>query len=160
MSRAFQRSINRVARATLGVLPSTPVAFLQAEGGSMPAVARLDRRQEAFAIRLASRSEGPHGRLLQSRVGLGLRLKEAIPEAERGRVEQINGSKGLVFPGGVDIPGEHVGKEEKEEGVSLAVEEAKKMSEDMDTIWTDGSRLEEGKVGAGIAWFDKGDDKE
>ena len=29
------------------------------------------------------------------------------------------------------------------------------MSEDTDTIWTDGSRLEDGRVGAGIAWFER-----
>lgn len=42
-----------MSRATLGVHPSTPVAFLQAEGGSIPAVARLARRQGAFPMRLA-----------------------------------------------------------------------------------------------------------
>ena len=37
---SFQESINRIGRTTLRVLPSTPVAFLQAEGDSMPAEAR------------------------------------------------------------------------------------------------------------------------
>ena len=32
------------------------------------------------------------------------------------------------------------------------------MSEDTDTIWTDGSRLEDGRVGAGIVWFEKGEE--
>lgn len=125
----------------------------------MPALARLDRRQEAFAVRLASRSEGPHGRLLQSRVGLGLRLREAIPEAEGGRVEQVRCSRGLVFPKVAIIPVEHREKEEKEDGVKKAMDEASGMSEDTDTIWTEGSKLEDGRVGAGIAWFDKGEDK-
>ena len=58
MSKAFQRNINRMSRSSLGVLSSTPVAFLQAEGGSTPAVARLDRRQEAFTIRLAAATRG------------------------------------------------------------------------------------------------------
>lgn len=40
--------------ASLGVLPSTPVAFLQAEGGSPPPRAILDRRQGAWATRLGS----------------------------------------------------------------------------------------------------------
>ena len=71
----------------------------------------------------------------------------------------MKGSRGLVFPGGVVIPVERIGKEEKEKNVRQAMEEANKTSKDTDTIWTDGSRLEEGKVGAGIAWFDKGDDK-
>ena len=34
------------------------------------------------------------------------------------------------------------------------------MSRDTDTIWTDGSRLEDGRVGAGVAWFeDNGGDR-
>lgn len=34
--------------------PSTPVAFLEVEGDSMPATAGLDQRQEGFAARLCS----------------------------------------------------------------------------------------------------------
>ena len=49
METSFQRSINKMTRATLGAFPSTPVAFLQAEGGLAPAAARLERRQGAFA---------------------------------------------------------------------------------------------------------------
>ena len=45
METSFQKSINRMARSALEVLPSTPVAFLQAEGGSAPAAARLERRR-------------------------------------------------------------------------------------------------------------------
>lgn len=71
MSRAFQKSINRMARASLGVLSSTLVAFLQAKGGSMPAKERLDRRQEASAIRLASVTTGPHRDLLRATSGSG-----------------------------------------------------------------------------------------
>ena len=58
MERTFQRSINGMAGASLGVLPSTPDAFLQAEAGSLPARARVDRRQSAFATRLISAPGG------------------------------------------------------------------------------------------------------
>ena len=54
VERTFQKSINRMAKASLGVLPSAPVAFLQAEGRSLPAWARLEKRQAAVATRLAS----------------------------------------------------------------------------------------------------------
>lgn len=47
-----------MARATLGAFPSTPVAFLQAEGGLAPAAARLGRGQGAFS-RLALCSAAP-----------------------------------------------------------------------------------------------------
>lgn len=104
MSGTFQRIINRVSRATMGVLASTPVVFLQAEGGSMPAAARLDRRQEAFAIRLASSSRRPHEDLLRSEIGLGSRLRRAVPEAEGGGVERVRLGRGLIFPGEVAVP--------------------------------------------------------
>ena len=90
--KAFQRSINRMSRSSLGALPSTPVAFLQAEGGSTPARARLDRRQEAFAIRLASAISGPHTELLGAASGLGKRISALVgqggtrEEVEVGRV--------------------------------------------------------------------------
>lgn len=45
MEASFRKSINRMERPALGVLPPTPVAFLQAEGGFAPAAVRLGRRQ-------------------------------------------------------------------------------------------------------------------
>ena len=85
-------------------------------------------------------------------------MRGAVPEAERGGVERVGFSRGLVFPGEVVVPAERRGGEDKEEGTRHAVDEARKMSGDMDTIWTDGSRLENGRVGAGIAWFEKGEE--
>lgn len=54
------------------------------------------------------------------------------------------------------VPAERRGKEGREEVTRHAVDEARKMSEDTSTVWTDGSRLENGKVGAGIAWLEEG----
>ena len=156
MCQAFQRSINRMTRATLGVPPSTPVAFLQAEGGSIPAEARLDGRQEAFAVRLASR-EGQQGRLLQAGTGLGSRLRSAVGTENIEEVEQVGCGRGLVFPGVVAVPKEGRGSEEKEELARQAMTEANIRNRDLNTIWTDGSRLEDGRVGAGMAWYEKGD---
>ena len=90
MGRTFQKGINRMTRATLGVLPSTPVAFLQAEGGSIPAVARLNGRQEAFAVRLASREEPDDG-LLRAGTGLGERLRKMIGQGTGGGGESREG---------------------------------------------------------------------
>ena len=59
-----------MTRASLGVLPSTPVAFLQAEGGSLPARVRLEERRAAFATRLASTSGGPHAAMIRGRTDL------------------------------------------------------------------------------------------
>lgn len=92
-----------MARAILGVLPSTPVAFLQAEGGSLPARARLDKRQAAFEFRLASAPGGPHTGLLGARTGLGERLRESLGQAsstsatvERSVIGQVRAFRRVV----------------------------------------------------------------
>ena len=149
MGKAFQIGINRMTRATLGVLPSTPVAFLQAEGGSVPAVARLQARQEAFAVRLASRDEPADG-LLEAGTGLGKRLREMT----EGEAEKVRCSRGMVFPGVIAIPAVCYNDEDRRRVARDAEEEARSMEGDIDTIWTDGSRLDDGRVGAGVAWFE------
>ena len=160
MSRAFQRSINRMSRSSLGVLSSTPVTFLQAEGGSLPAKGRLDRRQEAFAIRLASTTPGPHTSLLRGTPssGLGQRIRGLIGQDILGqRVEVSRISASMSFPGGIELPPvwRKEEKEEREEGVRAAMEKAKEKEQGPDTIWTGGSKLEGGGVGAGVAWYEE-----
>lgn len=154
MERAFQKIINRMARASLGVLPSTPVAFLQAEGWSLPAQARLDRRQSSFATRLASAPQGPHRDIFYGRTGIGERLREALGQAAVGTVKRSTLSQGRAFPGTVDIP-PAVSGEDKKKMIEAAVEEARGFERDPDTIWTDGSRLASGGVGGAIAWYEE-----
>ena len=149
MSSAFQKGINRMTRATLGVLPSTPVAFLQAEGGSIPAVARLQGRQEAFAIRLAAREEPADG-LLRAGTGLGKRLRDMTKQG----TEQIRASRGMVFPGVIEVPAICHNDEDRRTTSKDAEEEARTMNGNVNTVWTDGSRLEDGRVGAGVAWYE------
>ena len=118
---------SQTSRPSLGVLPSTPVAFLQAEGGSVPARARLDRRQGAFAIRLASSTSGPHTGLLRTATGSGLghRLREwAGPEVLGQKIESSRISMGISFPGCVELP-PVLGGEEKEEAVRADIEKAR-----------------------------------
>ena len=156
MRDTFQVGINRMSRATLGVLPSTPVSFLQAEGGSVPAEVRLRGRQEAFANRLATRREGRDG-LLQMKVGLGMRLRNIIEEGGDGGVEGVEEtrhSRGLSFPGVVAIPAIDYDEKDKVEIAKAGKEEAEAMGKDMNTIWTDGSRQRDGRVGVGIAWLE------
>ena len=154
MSRAFQKSINRMSRVYLGVLPSTPVAFLQTEGGSVPATARLDRRQESFAIRLASATSGPHTGLLRATSGLGHRISEMVPEVREQEIEDSRPSLGRSFPGVVDIMPVWRG-EEREEGIRMAIKEATEKEKGPNTIWADGSRLDDRRVGVGVAWYEK-----
>lgn len=59
MQDEIQRAINRMSRASMGVLRLTPVAFLETFGGSMPAGPRLQLRQASYAGRVvSSESEG------------------------------------------------------------------------------------------------------
>ena len=119
----------QISRASMGVLSSTPVAFLQAEGGSVPAGARLDRRQEAFAIRLASTIPGPRRDLLQATSGLGRRLRGRIGwDIVDQEVEASSISLGRSFPGVVEIPSTGGGEEGKDERVRAAIEKEGKKS--------------------------------
>ena len=123
----------------------------------MPAVARLDRRQEAFAIRPASTTPGPHTELLRAKTGLGQRVGRLVgPEGGVQKVEASRVGLGRSFPGDVtlEIPPAWK-KEEKEERAREAMEEAIKKELDPNTIWTDGSRLDNGTVGAGVAWYEE-----
>ena len=156
--RTFQKSTNRMARASLGVLSSTPIAFLQAEGGSLPARARLEKRKTSFTIRLASALGGPHAALVRGgpgRSGLGGRLRERLGSAAavRATIERSATGQGRTFPGLVVVPPVLTG-EEKERRLELAVEEAKLYERDPDTVWTDGSRLGSVGVGGGVAWYE------
>ena len=128
-THSFQLGINRMTRATLGVLPSTPVSFLQAEGGSVPAEARLRGRQEAFAVRLASKSEGKGG--LSAGVGLGKRLQDMVGEGEGGgEIEQVRCSRGLVFPGMVTVPAVCYEEKDRKAIARAGEEDARAMEED------------------------------
>ena len=92
MEEGPQRTLKRMRRATLGALPSTPIAFLGAEGGSIPARARLDRRQEGFAARLCSSTLLGHRRTIQGATHLGTRLCSAVGlSASEIRMVEVTG---------------------------------------------------------------------
>ena len=141
METSLQKSVNRMARTPPGVLPSPPVAFSQAEGGSMPATARLEKRQGAFATRLASVLSGPHHGI-SSRIGLGARLRNALsPGTNVREVEKIRVSQGQTFPGEICLPptgrgrGEEKKEKEKEEKIKKAVSEAQGYSRCPSTVY-------------------------
>lgn len=152
IERAFQKNINRVARA-LEVLPSTPVAFHRAEGRSIPAAARLDRRQSSFALRLASAQSGPHHNLIRQQTTLGHRLRTALgPGIDIDSIERSGLSQGQNFPGTVHRPPVVKGEiREEEERIERATGKAKGFDRNPNTVRKDGSRLEQGGVGGGVA---------
>ena len=60
----------------------------------------------------------------------------------------------MIFPGIIDMPAVCHSDEDKGVVSGDAEREARAMGEDTNTIWTDGSRLEDGRVGAGVAWYE------
>lgn len=76
-----------------------------------------------------------------------------MPEIVEQRVEGSSVSLGRALLGAVCLPPAR-GKGEKEQGIRAAEEEATRKEKDPDTIWTDRSRLEDGGVGAGVAWYE------
>ena len=58
----YQLAINRMARSTLGVQPSTPRGTIMAESGFTPARALLDHRRACFAQRLYAGLRGARAR--------------------------------------------------------------------------------------------------
>ena len=65
-------------------------------------------------------------------------------------------SQGKIFPGRVDLlPIYRKQDKDKGESIRAAIEGAREYERDHDTIWIDGSKLDSGGVGVGIAWYEK-----
>jgi len=144
MENEYQLAINQMARQTLGCLPSTPLGALMRESNLTPAAALLNHRQAQYTHRLLARPPGhggpeeilgKHGtplanRLLQS---TGLEKEE---EHEKMAMPMASKTKATIVI------------ESKEEAAAIA----KGWQDKLNTVWTDGSRLEDGRVGAAVAW--------
>ena len=98
---------------------------------------------------MAARREPADG-LLEAGTGLGRRLREMT---EPG-TEQVRCSRGMVFPGIIAVPAVCYSDKDRRTASRDAEKEARAMGEDTNTIWTDGSRLDDGRVGAGVAWYE------
>jgi len=110
------------------------------ESRMRPATVQLDNRQRRFTARLLSLPAGSEARgIVGAQSAIGRRLEASIGYS--GRVE------------GTEI----TSRPEKLEAVRIveererAIEEAEKDREGL-TIFTDGSRLESGATGYGVAW--------
>ena len=143
-----------MGRASLGVRRTTPVGIIAAESALPPARALLNHRQASFALRLLSRpadSGGQEEILIHRNSELTARIRERCG-LRRGETAEIQ--KWEEFR---EIRAEvHV--ERKED----ALKRAKEWTEEdqRDTVWTDGSRLENERVGAAIAFKREGTWKE
>ena len=138
----YQRAINRMARSTLGVFRSTLQGILAAESGHTPARALLDYRQSRFVQLHARplRGGGPE-EILECDDGAMVRKLRAAANTRQGEtVEPQVWSESKTFPGLCEIAPE-----------AQALETAREWRA-QGTIWTDVSRVDDGKVGAACAW--------
>ncbi|KAJ5453717.1 uncharacterized protein N7458_004673 [Penicillium daleae] len=169
----MQRMMNRQARAITGMLKTTPMGLLNREAGLTPAVVLLEGRQLRYTTRLlglpddsparstlpVSFREGdqhaqpgehtpgnrlwaePHGRGPWS-LGqhLARQLANILPADPSAGFEGARRGDSSGFPGRI---------------VAQRTEDALTAARTMQpghAIWSDGSRLENGRSGAGIAW--------
>ncbi|ODM14623.1 hypothetical protein SI65_09968 [Aspergillus cristatus] len=173
----IQLMINRQARAITGMLKSTPVGPLVREAGLAPAEALLEARQLKYTTRLLSLPENhPAKEILpvsfregdqhtqpgeqtpgnrqwaernnRGRWSLGQhlarQLANILPVDPSGGFESTTQTTSSQFPGQIEmLPGPE------------ALAAAQSLPPEL-AIWSDGSRLENGKSGAGIAWREPG----
>ena len=149
-AQQYQLAINRMARSTLGALPSTPLGALINESALTPAEPLLDYRQARFAQRVLSAPEGSGTEDILQRRGTALteRLRTATHLREGDDVEAGYGEEGKKFQGAVVIMEGKSPKEAEEMAKAAALEWTDKRN----TAWTDGSRLENQKVGCAVVW--------
>ena len=143
MEGEVQKTLDRMGRSPLGVRQTTPLGIIVAESGLTPARALLDFRQARFALRLMARPENGGGQeeILEKRAaGLTVRIRERSRVSSRETVEVQRWDSLRLFQGKVFV-------DRKEE----ALEVARGWTERERTLWTDGSRLENGEAGAAVA---------
>ena len=141
---------NRMGRASLGVRRTTPLGIVTAESALLPARALLDHRQASFALRLLARPVNSRGQeeILEHRgsdLTARIRRRCGLKRGETAEVQRWEEFRELRA---------EVYMEKREEALKTAgewLEEAQK-----DTVWTDGSRLESGAVGAAVAFKEEG----
>ena len=146
-AKEYQKTLNKMARRTLGALPSTPLGPLMAESFTTPARCLLDSRQGRYSLRLLRAPVGSQDvdRVLYGSSNLAGRLRQAVglQVPDHDHVELVIPQKGLVFQGVISI---------LEAGRAESV--AKKWEELGDTtLWTDGSRLDDARGGFSVVFI-------
>ena len=144
--RDVQVLSNKMGRASLGVRRTTPVGIVTAESALPPARALLDHRQASFALRLLMRpaNSGGQEEILSHR---GSELTNRIQR--RCGLKRGETAEAQVWEEFRELRAE-VYVDKKEDALRKAKEWTEEDQED--TVWTDGSRLEDGRVGAAIAF--------
>ena len=147
--REVQLVLNRMGRASLGVRQTTPLGIVAAESGLTPARALLNHTQARFALRLLARPRGGGGQeeIMEKRASALTARVRGVTGLKRSETCEVQVWDSLrEFQGEVIV-------EQKEDALRVAQE-----WRDLErTIWTDGLRLEDGRVGAAWAWWQEGE---
>jgi len=138
----IQKLVNQEARSTLGAFRTTNQGALSLESGLRPATTQLDNRLRRFALRLASLPRGDQARKLVGAPdsALGQRLQSALG-CWNGREETGLLEVASSLDASTTI-----------EGVAAAALEARRPDRPGLSIFTDGSRLDNGATGYAVAW--------
>jgi len=136
----LQLLVNQEARATTGCFRTTNLGTLSMESGLRAATAQLEIRQRRFGLRLLSLPRGDQGRgIVGAKTAIGRRLTNAL--AHRGQTEST------VLLEEPEILDAELRQEEEAE----ARVEAERARPGL-TMFTDGSRLENGATGYAVVW--------
>jgi len=137
-----QKLVNQEARLTLGAFRTTNHGALSLESGLRLATTQLDNRLRRFALRLASLPRGDQARELTGAAdsALGQRLQSHLG-CWNGREETVLLEVASPLDATTTI-----------EEAEAAANEAKRTDRPGLTIFTDGSRLENGATGYAVIW--------
>ena len=125
-----------------GCLRSTPLRIVAAECKPTPARAPLNSRQARFAQRFLSRPRDQQGSERRD-AALTTRLRGAATLHPGETTEEQRWGRSRSFPGRVLV--------EKRES---ALATARGWRKSRDTLWTDRSRLEKGRVRVAVVWWE------
>jgi hypothetical protein len=144
-AKDYQLAINRMARGTIVAFPSTPLGPLLAESGLIPVGPLLDHRQSRYAQRILRQLEGTRGAkeiLLQTK-------NSALSERLR-KMTHLNGAKmeKTYLETGKTFEGDIIPDTQKSQAKNVA----KEWNDWANTAWTDGSQLQDGRVGCSFVW--------
>ena len=136
----LQLLVNQEARATTGCFRTTNLGALSMESGLRAVTTQMENRQRRFGLRLLSLPEGDQAReVVGARTAIGRRLTNAL--AHRGPTEST-----VLLEEPETLDAELLQEEEAEAKV-----EAEKVRPGL-TMFTDGSRLDDGAVGYAVVW--------
>jgi hypothetical protein len=118
----YQIAVNRIARATTRMLPSTPLGPLIAESGLTPAIHLLNYRQSRYAQRLYQNPQNSAGskEIIEGKSQLAETLRMASQLGEETRIERVWNEEGLKFKGEIIVENAEnaiqIGLESREDG--------------------------------------------